>query len=134
MVKVIVVDDHVAVRRGLEKILEQEPDMELVEEAISAAELMGLLGEIKEEECDVLVLDITLPDRSGLEVLKDVKVMRPGLPVLILSIHPEGQYVQKARESGAAGYLTKYRAGDEVADAIRKVASGGEYFSRSPVT
>ena len=131
MIKVVVVDDHVAVRRGLEKILEQETDMELVEEAISAAQLIGLLQELKKEECDVVVLDITLPDRSGLEVLQDVKAMRPGLPVLILSIHPEEQYAKKARESGAAGYLTKYKAGDEVADAIRTVASGGEYFSRS---
>ena len=65
------------------------------------------------------------------ELFKDVKAMRPGLPVLILSIHPEEQYAKKARESGAAGYLTKYKAGDEVADAIRTVASGGEYFSRS---
>jgi DNA-binding NarL/FixJ family response regulator len=131
MIQVIVVDDHVAVRRGLEKILEQEPDMELAEEAISAGELLDLLHELKEDECDVVVLDITLPDRSGLEVLKDVKAIRPGLPVLILSIHSEEQYAQKARESGAAGYLTKYKAGDEVVDAIRKVASGGEYFSRS---
>jgi two-component system invasion response regulator UvrY len=134
MIKVIMVDDHVAVRRGLEKILEQEPDMELVEEAISGAEFMELLKEMEEEEYDVVVLDITLPDRSGLEVLKDVKAMYPGLPVLILSIHSEERYAQKAREAGAAGYLTKYRASDEVADAIRKVASGGEYFSRSPVT
>ena len=131
MIKVVVVDDHVAVRRGLEKILEQEPDMELAEEAISAAELIDLLQELEEEECDVVVLDITLPGRSGLEVLRDVKAMRPGLPVLILSIHSEERYAQKAREAGAAGYLTKYKAGDEVADAIRKVASGGEYFSRS---
>ena len=131
MIKVVLVDDHIAVRRGLERVLEQEPDIELTEEAISAAELLDLLHELKEDECDVVVLDITLPDRSGLEALKDVKAIRPGLPVLILSIHSEEQYARKAREAGAAGYLTKYKAGDEVADAIRKVASGGEYFSRS---
>jgi len=130
MIRVIVVDDHAAVRRGLERILAEEPDMELAEETISAAGLMDLLMEMKEGEYDVVLLDIALPDRSGLEVLKDIKKLHPGLAVLMVSIYPEKQYGRKAMEAGASGYLTKYRAGEEVTGAIRTVASGGKYFGR----
>lgn len=128
MIKVIVVDDHPVVRKGLMQMLAEEPDMRAAAEARSAAEL---LQRLQEGEWDVVVLDITLPDRSGLEALKDVKAMHPGLPVLILSMHPEDQYALRVLKSGAAGYINKESAADELVNAIRKVVGGGKYVSPS---
>jgi DNA-binding NarL/FixJ family response regulator len=128
LIRVIIVDDHPVVRKGLMQMLAEEPDMRAAAEATSAAELLQLL---KEGEWDVVVLDITLPDRSGLEALKDVKAMRPGLPVLILSMHPEDQYALRVLKAGAAGYINKESAADELVNAIRKVVGGGKYVSPS---
>ena len=128
MIRVIIVDDHPVVRKGLMQMLAEEPDMRAAAEATSAAELLQLL---QEGEWDVVVLDITLPDRSGLEALKDVKAMRPGLPVLILSMHPEDQYALRVLKAGAAGYINKESAADELVNAIRKVVGGGKYVSPS---
>lgn len=130
-IKVFVTDDHLVVRRGLERILAEEADMELVGEASSATDLLKQLERSGEGEWDVLVLDITLPDRSGLEILPDIKALKPGLPVLFLSIHPEEQYARRALEVGASGYLSKDRAGDEIPRAIRAVAGGGTYYDAS---
>ena len=128
MIKVLVVDDHPIVRHGLKEILAEEPDMEVSVEATNAAELMQ---QVQERQWDVIVLDITLPDRSGVDVLKDVKAMYPELPVLILSMHPEEQYATRVLKAGAAGYVTKKSAGDELVTAIRKAVSGGRYVSPS---
>ena len=128
MIRVIIVDDHPVVRKGLMQMLAEEPDMRAAAEATSAAELLQLL---QEGEWDVVVLDITLPDRSGLEALKDVKAIRPGLPVLILSMHPEDQYALRVLKAGAAGYINKESAADELVNAIRKVVGGGKYVSPS---
>jgi len=128
MIRVLVVDDHPVVRRGLRQILAEEPDMEVSFEATNAAELMV---QVQERRWDVVVLDITLPDRSGLEVLKDIKAMYPELPVLILSMHPEDQYATRVLKAGAAGYINKQSAGEDLVRAIRKAAGGGRYVSPS---
>lgn len=126
MIKVLIVDDHPVVRHGLQQILAQEPDVAEAAEAKSAAELMQRLGEA---DWDVVVLDISLPDRSGLEVLKDVKAAHPKLPVLILSMHPEEQYAIRVLKAGASGYVSKDSAAEELVKAIRKVLGGGRYVS-----
>lgn len=128
MIKVLIVDDHPVVRLGLKQILAEEPDMEAAVEAKSAAELME---HVRREEWDVVVLDITLPDRSGLEAFKDIKALRPKLPVLFLSMHPEDQYAVRALKAGAAGYLNKESAAEELVNAVRKVVGGGRYVSPS---
>jgi len=128
-IRVLVVDDHTIVRHGLKLIMEEEPDMYVAGEASCVAECIAKLGE---SEWDVVLLDITLPDRSGLEALKDIKAMRPALPVLILSMHPEEQYAKQAWLSGASGYMTKESAAQEVVGAIRQVVGGGMYM-RGPL-
>jgi two-component system invasion response regulator UvrY len=128
LIRVLVVDDHPVVRKGLIQILVEEPDVEAAVEADSAGEL---LRQVTENEWDVVVLDITLPDRSGLEALKDVKAMRPELPVLILSMHPEDQYALRVLKAGAAGYINKESAADVLVNAVRKVVGGGKYVSPS---
>lgn len=122
VIKVLIVDDHVIVRQGLHHLIEQEPDMMICGEAEDAA---GLFEMLEKEECSVVVLDISLPDRSGLDVLKEVKATRPGLPVVILSIHPREQYAERALRDGAADYIQKEGASEEVVSAIRKAAAGG---------
>jgi two-component system invasion response regulator UvrY len=128
MIKVLIVDDHPVVRKGLMQILSEEPDVETAAEAKTAAESLDL---VREEEWDVIVLDITLPDRSGLEALKDIKAIRPDLPVLILSMHPEDQYALRVLKAGAAGYVNKDSASEELVKAVRKVVGGGRYVSPS---
>jgi two-component system, NarL family, invasion response regulator UvrY len=124
--KVLIVDDHPVVRMGIKQILADEPDIATTMEATSVSEMMEY---VRQEDWSVIVLDITLPDRSGLEALKDVKAMRPELPVLILSMHPEDQYAVRVLKAGASGYVTKESAADELAKALRKVVSGGRYIS-----
>jgi len=89
MIKVIIVDDHPVVRRGLKQIIEDEPDMEVAGEAINAGECFSL---VRKTDCTLVVLDITLPDRNGFDVLKQLKYEHPNVPILILSVHPEDQY------------------------------------------
>lgn len=126
--RVIIVDDHAIVRRGLAQILAEEPDIEVMGEAADASELFTLL---KSQSCDVMVLDITMPGKSGLEILKDLRKSHPSLPVLILSIHPEDQYAVRALRAGAAGYITKESAPEELVQAIRRVLAGKKYLSPS---
>jgi DNA-binding NarL/FixJ family response regulator len=128
MIKVIVVDDHPVVRRGLKQIIEDEPDMEVAGEAINAGECFSL---VRKTECTLVVLDITLPDRNGFEVLKQLKYEYPNLPILILSVHSEDQYGLRFIKAGASGYLMKEGAPEELVKAIRKVNAGGKYVSAS---
>ena len=128
MIKVIVVDDHPVVRRGLKQIIEDEPDMKVAGEAKNAGECFSL---VQKTDCTLVVLDITLPDRNGLDVLKQLKYEYPKLPVLILSAHPEDQYGLRLIKAGASGYLMKEGASDELVLAIRKVNAGGKYVSAS---
>ncbi|MFH1081493.1 MAG: response regulator transcription factor [Pseudomonadota bacterium] len=126
MIKVIIVDDHPVVRRGLKQIIEDEPDMQVAGEAKNAGECFSL---VRETDCTLVLLDITLPGRSGFDVLKQLRYEHPKLPVLILSVHPEDQYAMRFVKAGASGYLMKEGAPDELVKAIRKVNAGGKYVS-----
>jgi len=128
MIKVIIVDDHPVVRRGLRQIIEDEPDMEVAGEAQNAAECFAL---VRKTDCTLILLDITLPDRNGFDVLKQLKYEHPKLPVLILSAHPEDQYGLRLIKAGASGYMMKEETSEELVLAIRKVNAGGKYVSSS---
>ncbi len=126
MIKVLIADDHAVVRSGLKQILAETRDMVAAGEAADGNEV---LGSIRKNQWDVVVLDISMPGRSGLEILKDLKRIRPELPVLVLSIHSEDQYALRVLRAGASGYMTKETAPDELVKAIRKVSKGGRYVS-----
>lgn len=128
MIKVIIVDDHPVVRRGLKQIIEDEPDMEVAGEAKNAGECFAL---VRKTDCTLVVLDIKLPDRSGFDVLNQLKHEKPNLPILILSVYPEDQFAMRLIKAGASGYLMKEGATDELVKAIRKVNAGGKYVSES---
>ena len=128
MIKILIADDHLLVREGLKKVLKLEPDIYVSAEASNAAEALSALSE---NDIDVMILDITMPGRSGLDLLTDLKKMYPKMPVLILSMHSEDRYAIRALKSGASGYLTKESAASELVKAIRKVYSGGRYISES---
>jgi len=127
-IKVLVADDHPIVRRGVKQIIEESSDMVVSGEASSGSEV---LDRVAESDYDVLLLDISLPGRSGLDILKQVKSMKPTLPVLVLSIYPEDQYAIRALKSGASGYLTKGRAPEELKEAVRKISKGHKYITSS---
>jgi two-component system invasion response regulator UvrY len=128
MLKILIADDHAIVRQGLKQIVTETRDMIVAGEASNGQEL---LNKIKDEDYDVVVLDITMPGRNGIDVLRQLSAERPGLPILMLSIHPEEQYALRALKAGASGYLTKESAPDELVVAIGKVSSGGKYISAS---
>jgi DNA-binding NarL/FixJ family response regulator len=127
-VKIIVVDDHAVVRRGLIQILESMREVNSVSEARSGNELIELL---KEDEYDVVVLDISMPGKSGLDVLKEIKAIKQNISVLILSIHPEEQYAVRALKAGASGYITKDSAPEELVTAVKRIMEGRKYISQS---
>lgn len=127
-IRVLIVDDHPVIRRGLREILSEEEGLEVGGEGSTAAEALQL---VQGQHWDVVLLDITMPGRNGLEALRDIKAFRPELPVLMLSIHPEDQYAIRALKAGAAGYLTKESAPEELVRAIRKVVRGGRYITAS---
>lgn len=126
MLRIFIADDHPIVRQGLKQMITETQDMVVANEASNGQEL---LNKIKEGDYDVVVLDITMPGRDGVDVLRELKNERPRLPVLMLSIHPEEQYALRALKAGASGYLTKESAPDELVAAIRKVSRGGKYVS-----
>lgn len=127
MIKVLIADDHPIVRQGLRQILSGVSDMTVAGEAVDGQET---LAQVRAGGWDVLVLDITMPGRSGFDILKELKHERPELPVLVLSIHAEEQFAVRVLKAGASGYLTKENAPAELIKAIRKVVSGGRYISR----
>ena len=128
MIKILVADDHAVVRQGVKQILADVRDMTVKDEAQNGTEA---LKKVAEQAFDVVLLDISMPGRSGLEVLEDIKALHPKLPVLILSMHPEEQYAVRALKAGASGYLTKASAPQELIGAIRKAAGGGKYVTTS---
>jgi len=128
MIRILVADDHAVVRQGVKQILADVQDMTVKDEAQNGSET---LKKVAENEYDVVLLDISMPGRSGLEVLEDIKTQHPKLAVLILSMHPEEQYAVRALRAGASGYLTKASAPQELIGAIRKVAGGGKYVTSS---
>ena len=127
MIKVLIADDHPIVRQGLRQILSGVSDMKVAGEAVNGQET---LEQVRAGGWDVLVLDITMPGRSGFDILKELKHQQPDLPVLVLSIHAEEQFAVRVLKAGASGYVTKENAPDELIKAIRKVVSGGKYISR----
>lgn len=128
MIRVLIADDHPLVRRGLKQILSETSDITVAGEAQNCA---GVLQKISKKKYDVVILDITMPGRGGIDVLKRIKAKNPEIPVLILSIHPEEQYAIRAIRVGASGYLTKNCEPEELLIAIRKVASGGKYIQET---
>ncbi len=124
--KFLVADDHAVVRRGLKQILADAFAKATIGEASTTADALQLA---LSQRWDLVLLDITMPGRSGLDVLKDLKQQRPQLPVLILSVHPEDQYAVRVLKAGADGYLTKESATDDLIKAIRRVLDGGKYIS-----
>ena len=128
MIQVIIADDHPALRRGLKGILAEESDMGIVAEAASGNEL---LDKLHKTACDVVLLDISMPGRGGLDVLSDLRRQYPRTPVLVLSVYPEEQFGSRVLKAGAAGYLNKQAASDQLINAVRKVCAGGKYVSPS---
>ena len=125
-IRIVVADDHPVVRDGLRYLETDEPDIRVVAEAGSGDELIGVLSE---GAADVVVLDINMPDRDGLGVLPDLRAMFLALPVLVLSMFPEEQYALRVLRSGAAGYVSKRHAAEQLATAIRIVSRGDRYLS-----
>jgi two-component system invasion response regulator UvrY len=127
-IRVLIADDHPFVRSGIKQCINDSDGMQVVGEAGSAAEVFGFLSR---SSCDVLVLDIGLPDQSGLEVLRLLKLSHPALPVLILTMYPEDQYAAHCMRAGAAGFLSKSNASNYLVDAIRKATRNGRKPSQA---
>jgi two-component system, NarL family, invasion response regulator UvrY len=128
MIRILIGDDHTIVREGLKQILAETANLMVAGEAGSGQEV---LRRLREGSYDVVLLDISLEDRSGLDVLKHIRAEWPALPVLMLTMHPEEEYAVRALRAGAAGYLTKKSAATELVAAIQKVAGGGRYVTTS---
>jgi DNA-binding NarL/FixJ family response regulator len=124
--RILLADDHSVVRQGLRQILSDALPYATFAEATNAAQVLDF---VSNQNWSVLVLDISMPDRSGLEALREVRKARPRLPVIMLSIHPEDQFAVPCLKAGAAGYLTKTSAPEELVKAVQKVVSGGRYVS-----
>jgi two-component system invasion response regulator UvrY len=127
-IKILIADDHPIVRAGFKQVISDMSDMLVADEAANGQEVLNY---IRKKDYDLVLLDISMPGRSGLEVLKDLKSEKPKLPVLILSIYPEEQYAIRALRAGASGYMTKASAPNELIAAIRKISEGGKYISAS---
>ncbi len=126
MLRVLIVDDHEVLRDGVKRVLDKQPGTVTFGEAGTAPEALRLA---REQEWDVVVLDLSLGGRSGLEVLKELRQLRPRLPVLVLSMHSEEQFARRAFKAGAAGYITKDSPRAELLKAVKKVSEGGTYVS-----
>jgi len=126
MIKVFIVDDHEIIREGLKKILKEETDLVVVGEAQNGDEV---LEHIKDIDCDIMLLDMNMPGRSGLDLIGDLKNLKPNMHFLVLSIHPEDKFALRTLKAGASGYVCKDTALEELVIAIRKVFSKGRYIS-----
>ena len=126
MLKILTIDDHEVVRRGIKEMFTE--DSATFGEARSGAEALAM---VREQQWDIAVLDISLGGRSGLEVLAELKQLRPRMPVLILSMHAEDQYAVRAFKAGASGYINKASSGEELRRAILKIIKGGQYVGAS---
>lgn len=128
MIRILIADDHPLIRAGIKQAIEDNFDVDAVDEVGTSQEV---IEKVWHQHYDVVLLDITLPGRSGLEVLRQLRQDRYEAPVLILSVHPEKQYAVRALKAGASGYLTKMSATDELVDAIRVVLRGEKYITSS---
>jgi DNA-binding NarL/FixJ family response regulator len=126
MIRILIADDHAIVRSGLRQILEEYKEMKIVAEHDNGIDALNWL---RANDCDVVLLDISMPGKSGIDVLKQLHEEKPKLPVLIISIYPEDQYAVRLIKAGAAGYLNKESAPEVVVDAVRHVVSGKKYIS-----
>jgi two-component system invasion response regulator UvrY len=128
MIRVLIADDHAIVRQGLKQILSETDDLVIAGEAEDGSEALMLA---RQTAWDVFLLDVSMPNRNGIDTLKQLRKEFPRLPVLILSMHPEEQYAVRALKAGASGYLTKQSAPEQLVNAIRQVANGKKYVSPS---
>jgi two-component system, NarL family, invasion response regulator UvrY len=128
MIRILIADDHSIVRRGLKEILLDEFPDACISEVNNGAEL---LNKARGETWNIIISDLSMPGRNGLETLKQLKTESPKIPVLILSMHPEDQYAIRVLRAGAAGYLTKESASDELVNAVRKILDGRRYITPS---
>jgi two-component system, NarL family, invasion response regulator UvrY len=128
MYKVLLVDDHAVVRRGMQQIIAEEAEQWTAGEAPNATEA---LQKLRADHWDAAVLDLTMPDKNGLDLLVEIKREFPGLPCLLLSMHPEDQFALRALKLGASGYLTKESAPQELLNALKKIVCGGRYISQT---
>lgn len=126
MIRVLVADDHPLLRNGLRQVLAQEPDLMVGAEAEDSDQTLEY---VEREPWDIVILDITMPGRSGLDVLRDIRRKHPDLPVLVLSMHSEDQFAVRAIKAGANGYISKDNVASEVVRAIRKILTGKKYVS-----
>jgi DNA-binding NarL/FixJ family response regulator len=126
MIRILIADDHTIMREGLKRILEGIDDIEVVAEAVDGHDT---LAKARSEDFDVLLMDLSMPGRSGVDLIRQIKDEMPKLPILILTMHEEEQYAVRAIRAGARGYLTKESAGTQLVTALRKVASGRPYIS-----
>jgi two-component system, NarL family, invasion response regulator UvrY len=128
VIRILIADDHAVVRRGLKHILSGESNMTVIGEASDGRELIRL---VRTHRADAVIIDITMSGGGGLEALRDLRHELPRIPVLVLSVHPEDQYAVRCLKAGAAGYLTKDSAPEELTKAIRRIVTGGRYVSAS---
>ncbi|MBI2429127.1 MAG: response regulator transcription factor [Ignavibacteriales bacterium] len=126
MIRVLLADDHTIVRKGLKQILSEGIRSIEFGEASNASEAIDLL---KKDPFDIVILDLSMPGRSGLDLLKDIKVLKPKIPVFILSMYPEDQYALRVIKAGAMGYMTKDSAPEELVKGVTKILNGGKYVS-----
>ncbi|NUN68507.1 MAG: response regulator transcription factor [Bacteroidetes bacterium] len=125
MTRILIADDHTIVRKGLKQILSEGMKNVVFGESADAAQTLQLIR----SPFDLLILDLSMPGRSGLDLLKDIKVLSPKLPILVLSMYPEDQYALRVIKAGAMGYLTKDSAPEELVNAVTKILGGGKYIS-----
>lgn len=124
MIRVLIADDHKIFRAGVKRVIEESPDIEVAGEASDG---FDALTKLRQQDWDVVLLDINMPNKSGLDIVRQMKSEKPKLPILILSMYPEEQYAVRALKAGAAGYLSKDSESDELIAAIHKVVKGGRY-------
>lgn len=124
--RLLIVDDHPMMRQGLAQLIDNEPDLKVIAEADSGSQAIDAVGS---QKLDLVLLDISLPDKNGLELLKDIQALRPGLPILVVSMHDEALYAERVLRAGARGYIMKQEGGKKLMQAIRQVLSGQIYVS-----